>query len=104
MLVWFPVVFIFSKKIVNTACLKLCNLIFKDHFKAEMIALSVSVRRGLIMGAYLAVLAALYLAPLGLDSPCIKEKGTLGPAPALIGHRGAPMVSRVCAGPPDPVY
>uniref|UniRef100_A0A673FZ33 Glycerophosphodiester phosphodiesterase domain containing 4a n=1 Tax=Sinocyclocheilus rhinocerous TaxID=307959 RepID=A0A673FZ33_9TELE len=25
-------------------------------------------------------------------SPCIKEKGTLGPAPTLIGHRGAPMV------------
>lgn len=63
-----------------------------------MIALSVSVRRGLIMGAYLAVLAALYLAPLGLDSPCIKEKGALGPAPALIGHRGAPMVSSVLSG------
>lgn len=71
---------------------------------AEMIALFVSVRRGLVMAPYLAALAALYLAPLGLESPCIKEKSTLGPAPALIGHRGAPMVSSVCAGPPDPVY
>lgn len=46
------------------------------------------------MGVYLSVLSALYLVPLGLYSPCIKEEGTLGPAPALIGHRGAPMVSR----------
>lgn len=44
------------------------------------------------MGAYLLLLSALYLVPLGLYSPCIKEKGTLGPPPALIGHRGAPMV------------
>lgn len=44
------------------------------------------------MGVYLTILFALYLVPLGLYSPCIKEKGTLGPAPALIGHRGAPMV------------
>ncbi|XP_041808296.1 glycerophosphodiester phosphodiesterase domain-containing protein 5-like isoform X3 [Chelmon rostratus] len=51
------------------------------------------VRRGLIMGGYLTVLAGLYLVPLGLYSPCIKEAGTLGPAPALIGHRGAPMLA-----------
>ncbi|XP_053187900.1 glycerophosphodiester phosphodiesterase domain-containing protein 5-like [Scomber japonicus] len=51
------------------------------------------VRRGLIMGVYLTILFALYLVPLGLYSPCIKEKGTLGPAPALIGHRGAPMLA-----------
>ncbi|XP_029375528.1 glycerophosphodiester phosphodiesterase domain-containing protein 5 [Echeneis naucrates] len=52
-----------------------------------------AVRRCLITGAYLAVLFALYLVPLGLYSPCIKEKRTLGPAPALIGHRGAPMLA-----------
>ncbi|XP_031163981.1 glycerophosphodiester phosphodiesterase domain-containing protein 5-like [Sander lucioperca] len=51
------------------------------------------VRRGLIMGVYLSILSALYLVPLGLYSPCIKEDGTLGPAPALIGHRGAPMLA-----------
>ncbi|XP_040037730.2 glycerophosphodiester phosphodiesterase domain-containing protein 5 [Gasterosteus aculeatus] len=50
-------------------------------------------RRGLILGVYLSVLSALYLLPLGLYSPCIKEDGTLGPAPALIGHRGAPMLA-----------
>ncbi|KAM8897685.1 LOW QUALITY PROTEIN: glycerophosphodiester phosphodiesterase domain-containing protein 5-like [Spinachia spinachia] len=50
-------------------------------------------RRGLILGVYLCVLSALYLVPLGLYSPCIKEDGTLGPAPALIGHRGAPMLA-----------
>lgn len=52
----------------------------------------VSVRRGLIAGTYLLVLSVLYLLPLGFYSPCVKEKGTLGPPPALIGHRGAPMV------------
>ncbi|XP_071362504.1 glycerophosphodiester phosphodiesterase domain-containing protein 5-like [Trachinotus anak] len=51
------------------------------------------VRRGLIMGVYLTILLALYLVPLGLYSPCIKEEWTLGPAPALIGHRGAPMLA-----------
>ncbi|XP_029924750.1 glycerophosphodiester phosphodiesterase domain-containing protein 5 [Myripristis murdjan] len=51
------------------------------------------VMRGLIIGLYLAVLFSLYLVPLGLYSPCIKEEGTLGPAPALIGHRGAPMLA-----------
>ncbi|XP_022074701.2 glycerophosphodiester phosphodiesterase domain-containing protein 5-like [Acanthochromis polyacanthus] len=51
------------------------------------------VKRGLILGVYLTVLSALYLVPLGLYSPCIKEEGTLGPAPALIGHRGAPMLA-----------
>ncbi|XP_072231319.1 glycerophosphodiester phosphodiesterase domain-containing protein 5-like [Leuresthes tenuis] len=51
------------------------------------------VRKGLIMGVYLTTLFVLYLVPLGLYSPCIKEEGTLGPAPALIGHRGAPMLA-----------
>ncbi|KAF3840621.1 hypothetical protein F7725_006483 [Dissostichus mawsoni] len=46
---------------------------------------------GLILGFYLSFLSVLYLVPLGLYSPCIKEVGTLGPPPALIGHRGAPM-------------
>ncbi|XP_024866477.1 glycerophosphodiester phosphodiesterase domain-containing protein 5 isoform X2 [Kryptolebias marmoratus] len=51
------------------------------------------VRKGLILALYLAFLFALYLVPLGLYSPCIREKRTLGPAPALIGHRGAPMLA-----------
>ncbi|KAM7373971.1 hypothetical protein PAMP_006655 [Pampus punctatissimus] len=55
--------------------------------------MSSRVRRGLLVGVYLTVLSALCLVPLGLYSPCIKEKGTLGPAPALIGHRGAPMLA-----------
>uniref|UniRef100_A0A7N5ZTF4 GP-PDE domain-containing protein n=1 Tax=Anabas testudineus TaxID=64144 RepID=A0A7N5ZTF4_ANATE len=57
------------------------------------IKMCVSVRRCLIMGVYLTILATVYLVPLGLYSPCIKKKGTLGPAPALIGHRGAPMLA-----------
>lgn len=45
-----------------------------------------------IVGPYLAILLFLFLIPLGMYSPCIREVGTLGPKPALIGHRGAPMV------------
>ena len=45
-----------------------------------------------MVGVYVSVLGALYLVPLGVFSPCIMEEGRLGPAPALIGHRGAPMV------------
>lgn len=54
----------------------------------------VAVRQVAILGSYLAVLFALYLVPLGMYSPCIKDEGTLGPAPILIGHRGAPMVTQ----------
>ncbi|RXN35289.1 glycerophosphodiester phosphodiesterase domain-containing 5-like isoform X1 [Labeo rohita] len=51
------------------------------------------VRQVALLGLFLAVLFALYLVPLGMYSPCIKEEGTLGPAPTLIGHRGAPMLA-----------
>lgn len=46
-----------------------------------------------ILCTFFAVVFALYLAPLSISSPCIMEKKDLGPKPALIGHRGAPMVS-----------
>ncbi|KAM7412554.1 hypothetical protein PAMA_020097 [Pampus argenteus] len=49
------------------------------------------VRQVAVLGLYLSMLFCLYLVPLGMYSPCIKEAGTLGPAPTLIGHRGAPM-------------
>ncbi|XP_015270514.1 PREDICTED: glycerophosphodiester phosphodiesterase domain-containing protein 4-like, partial [Gekko japonicus] len=42
---------------------------------------------------YMALLLFLFFIPLGMYSPCIREEGTLGPKPALIGHRGAPMVA-----------
>uniref|UniRef100_A0A1A8H951 Glycerophosphodiester phosphodiesterase domain containing 4 n=1 Tax=Nothobranchius korthausae TaxID=1143690 RepID=A0A1A8H951_9TELE len=46
-----------------------------------------------VLGFYLSVLLSLYLLPLGMYSPCIKKAGKLGPAPKLIGHRGAPMLA-----------
>lgn len=46
-----------------------------------------------ILCIFSAVVFALYLAPLTISSPCIMEKKDLGPKPALIGHRGVPMVS-----------
>ncbi|XP_074521287.1 glycerophosphodiester phosphodiesterase domain-containing protein 5-like isoform X2 [Halichoeres trimaculatus] len=51
------------------------------------------VRQVVVLGLFLSVLFSLYLVPLGMYSPCIKEAGTLGPAPRLIGHRGAPMLA-----------
>uniref|UniRef100_A0A8C8AJV1 Glycerophosphodiester phosphodiesterase domain containing 2 n=1 Tax=Otus sunia TaxID=257818 RepID=A0A8C8AJV1_9STRI len=41
---------------------------------------------------YCMVMIALYLAPLGITSPCIMEENQLPPKPALVGHRGAPML------------
>uniref|UniRef100_A0A674I5K1 Glycerophosphodiester phosphodiesterase domain containing 4 n=1 Tax=Terrapene triunguis TaxID=2587831 RepID=A0A674I5K1_9SAUR len=52
-----------------------------------------SVIQAIIIGPYLAILVLLFLIPLGMYSPCIREVGTLGPKPALIGHRGAPMLA-----------
>ncbi|XP_053297657.1 glycerophosphodiester phosphodiesterase domain-containing protein 5 [Pleuronectes platessa] len=51
------------------------------------------VLHGLVLSVYLVLLSALYLVPLGLYSPCIKEELSLGPAPTFIGHRGAPMLA-----------
>nr|XP_056714811.1 glycerophosphodiester phosphodiesterase domain-containing protein 4 [Euleptes europaea] len=45
------------------------------------------------LAPYLALLLFLFFIPLGMYSPCIRENGTLGPKPALIGHRGASMVA-----------
>ncbi|XP_077942686.1 glycerophosphodiester phosphodiesterase domain-containing protein 5 isoform X1 [Gasterosteus aculeatus] len=55
--------------------------------------MSKRVRQVAILGLYLSVLSSLYLVPLGMYSPCILEAGRLGPAPTLIGHRGAPMLA-----------
>ncbi|KAM8923279.1 glycerophosphodiester phosphodiesterase domain-containing protein 5 isoform 3-T3 [Lycaon pictus] len=46
-----------------------------------------------ILCIFFAVVFAFYLAPLTISSPCIMEKKDLGPKPALIGHRGAPMLA-----------
>ncbi|XP_064413046.1 glycerophosphodiester phosphodiesterase domain-containing protein 5 [Latimeria chalumnae] len=54
---------------------------------------SSKVSQTAILGLFLAILLTLYLVPLGMYSPCIKEEGTLGPRPALLGHRGAPMLA-----------
>lgn len=43
-----------------------------------------------IMMSFLIVSAAVFLCPLVICSPCITNN--LPPKPALVGHRGAPMV------------
>ncbi|RXN27014.1 glycerophosphodiester phosphodiesterase domain-containing 5-like isoform X1 [Labeo rohita] len=55
--------------------------------------INMKVRRMAILVLYITVLVTLYLVPLGMYSPCIKERSSLGSAPALIGHRGAPMLA-----------
>ncbi|KAL8179947.1 UNVERIFIED_CONTAM: hypothetical protein K2H54_000303 [Gekko kuhli] len=47
----------------------------------------------LLLLLYLGIVIALYLAPLGIDSPCFMEHSQLPPKPALFGHRGAPMLA-----------
>ncbi|XP_016088750.1 glycerophosphodiester phosphodiesterase domain-containing protein 5-like [Sinocyclocheilus grahami] len=54
--------------------------------------INMRVRGMAIIVLYITVLVTLFLVPLGMYSPCIKERSSLGTAPALIGHRGAPMV------------
>ncbi|XP_073072104.1 glycerophosphodiester phosphodiesterase domain-containing protein 5 isoform X2 [Manis javanica] len=46
-----------------------------------------------ILCTFLTVVFALYLVPLTISSPCIMEEKDLSPKPALIGHRGAPMLA-----------
>ncbi|KAM4699407.1 glycerophosphodiester phosphodiesterase domain-containing protein 4 isoform 1-T1 [Discoglossus pictus] len=47
----------------------------------------------MILSPFLGILLFLYLIPLGMYSPCIRNDGTLGPKPALIGHRGDPQLA-----------
>lgn len=47
----------------------------------------------LILMVYVSVLLVLYLVPLFISSPCIMEWSELGPRPAVIGRRGAPMLA-----------
>ncbi|XP_053702383.1 glycerophosphodiester phosphodiesterase domain-containing protein 5-like isoform X2 [Synchiropus splendidus] len=50
-------------------------------------------RRAAILSVYLTLLSALYLLPLAFHSPCLRDRATLPPPPALFGHRGAPMLA-----------
>ncbi|XP_077163563.1 glycerophosphoinositol inositolphosphodiesterase GDPD2 isoform X1 [Paroedura picta] len=52
-----------------------------------------SALRVLLLLLYLGIVIALYLAPLGIDSPCFMEYSQLPPKPLLFGHRGAPMLA-----------
>ncbi|XP_051973748.1 glycerophosphodiester phosphodiesterase domain-containing protein 5 isoform X2 [Xyrauchen texanus] len=46
-----------------------------------------------ILVVYVCVLLVLYLVPLFISSPCIMDRSKLGPRPAVIGRRGAPMLA-----------
>ncbi|XP_074057218.1 glycerophosphoinositol inositolphosphodiesterase GDPD2 isoform X2 [Macrotis lagotis] len=49
--------------------------------------------KGLLLLLFLGASLAIYLAPLGISSPCLMEKSHLPPKPKLVGHRGAPMLA-----------
>lgn len=72
--------------------IRICLHVVRSCFMTFYLFLWHLVRQVAVLGLFLSVLFSLYLVPLGMYSPCIKEAGTLGPAPTLIGHRGAPMV------------
>lgn len=59
---------------------------------AHLVRVSAGLRVLLLLG-YFGTMAALYLAPLAITSPCLLEESQLPPKPDLFGHRGAPMVS-----------
>nr|XP_020651505.1 glycerophosphoinositol inositolphosphodiesterase GDPD2 [Pogona vitticeps] len=54
---------------------------------------SYAALRFLLLVFYLGAVLALYLAPLGIDSPCLLAHSQLPIKPALFGHRGAPMLA-----------
>ncbi|XP_052010663.1 glycerophosphoinositol inositolphosphodiesterase GDPD2-like [Xyrauchen texanus] len=61
-------------------------LVFQSYLRAKT-----SVCKIFIMVTFLAVSAAVFLCPLVICSPCITNN--LPPKPALVGHRGAPMLA-----------
>uniref|UniRef100_A0A9J8BBN0 Glycerophosphodiester phosphodiesterase domain containing 2 n=1 Tax=Cyprinus carpio carpio TaxID=630221 RepID=A0A9J8BBN0_CYPCA len=61
-------------------------LVFQSYHTAQTAACKV-----FIMMTFLVVSAAVFLCPLAICSPCITNN--LPPKPALVGHRGAPMLA-----------
>uniref|UniRef100_A0A671LPJ7 Glycerophosphodiester phosphodiesterase domain-containing protein 5-like n=1 Tax=Sinocyclocheilus anshuiensis TaxID=1608454 RepID=A0A671LPJ7_9TELE len=54
----------------------------------------VRVERSIVtLVIYVSLLLVLYLVPLFISSPCIMDRSKLGPRPAVIGRRGAPMLA-----------
>ncbi|XP_015235186.1 PREDICTED: glycerophosphodiester phosphodiesterase domain-containing protein 5-like [Cyprinodon variegatus] len=49
--------------------------------------------QGMVLAVFIIVLLALCLAPLTFTCPCIMDRHVLKPPPAIIGRRGAPMVT-----------
>lgn len=47
----------------------------------------------MLLVLFFGVVLAIFLVPLCISSPCIMEPRNLARKPALVGHRGAPMVS-----------
>ncbi|XP_009303864.2 glycerophosphodiester phosphodiesterase domain-containing protein 5 isoform X1 [Danio rerio] len=45
------------------------------------------------LAVYALILLVLYVVPLFISSPCIMDRSKLGPRPAVIGRRGAPMLA-----------
>lgn len=70
----------------NALFLQLCQCLYWVFFVFVCVACKV-----FIMMTFLVVSAAVFLCPLAICSPCITNN--LPPKPALVGHRGAPMVS-----------
>ncbi|XP_050983539.1 glycerophosphoinositol inositolphosphodiesterase GDPD2 [Labeo rohita] len=62
------------------------SLVFQSYHTAKTAAC-----KAFIMMTFLLVSAAVFLCPLAIHSPCITNN--LPPKPALIGHRGAPMLA-----------
>ncbi|XP_029113226.1 glycerophosphoinositol inositolphosphodiesterase GDPD2 [Scleropages formosus] len=64
----------------------LCGFVFQRFFKAKR-----AVSKTIIMATFVVLTAAVFLSPLFIKSPCLLE--VLPAKPALIGHRGAPMLA-----------
>ncbi|XP_072451299.1 glycerophosphodiester phosphodiesterase domain-containing protein 5 isoform X2 [Chiloscyllium punctatum] len=62
--------------------------IIDQHFESKRRSLQV-----IIPMFYLGVVIFLYFIPLAISSPCIIERKDLPPRPAMMGHRGAPMLA-----------
>ncbi|XP_030621417.1 glycerophosphoinositol inositolphosphodiesterase GDPD2 [Chanos chanos] len=61
-------------------------LVFRSYHRAKR-----TVSKVLIMVAFIGVSVAVFLCPLLIRSPCLID--TLPQKPALVGHRGAPMLA-----------
>ncbi|XP_036599819.1 glycerophosphodiester phosphodiesterase domain-containing protein 4, partial [Trichosurus vulpecula] len=87
-----PIALYFAK-LNTTALMEVEHRGQKEAYEKSRKIMKIRAIQFIIIIFFLAVLLIMYVIPLGIRSPCLRQNKTLGPKPTFFGHRGAPMLA-----------